>query len=175
MTLSPGGVLLRPCPPPPPPPKKGITFGFAAVPDVFDYSLELNNTAFRLMTPDEVAHVVNNDVHKSAPAATADSQVIEVEVCEGSRSTQSKLCEVMPVVVMRTPRTFRNASPTAWVGVLWGSPPLPQGRIRMAVCHRRRGGSPLQTIVGKKTKWENLVGPFLAHKILGLRPPPPPF
>jgi hypothetical protein len=49
------------------------------VPDVFDYSLELNNTAFRQMTPDEVAHVVNNDVHKSAPAATADSQVIEVE------------------------------------------------------------------------------------------------
>ena len=56
----------------------------------------------------------------------------------------------------------------------------PQGGIRIAVHHRRRGTPlPLQTkvsIVGKNEiyKRENLVGPFLVHKILGPRRPPPP-
>ena len=52
----------------------------------------------------------------------------------------------------------------------------------MAVHRRRRGGTPPPfqtevTIVGKHEIYprENLIGPLLVHKVLGPRPPPPPF
>ena len=57
-----------------------------------------------------------------------------------------------------------------------------QGRIRLAVHHRRRGGGPPDPLPTrpKGPSWEkakiyhreNVVGPFLVHKLLGLRPPP---
>ena len=57
---------------------------------------------------------------------------------------------------------------------------LSQGVFR--IIHNRGGGSPtpppfqtLVTIVGKNeiNRWENLVGPFLVHTLLGPSPPPP--